>query len=224
MIVKINLGLRSCTDFRNPDEEALSPLCIDNVEFLKMEPPCPFCGQSLMNAQCKCSDFKTAFKKLQKEYDQDDLQAKITECFVNAVAIVEPKNIEMIKINHADVPFSIFDYGTISSVSALGRKAGDWLLSRGVYDEEKSQLSFYVRKKGHEQVYLCKIKEIDCSFGGKNEVVLYHNYDKMVPYSYSGPKIIGAYRIEVKKHIFASLIYDEYVQKLKTLFSSAIES
>lgn len=218
--VNVNLGLRSCIDFRNLTGNSLFPLCFDKVKVQKTEPSCPFCNQTLRKAECRCSGFITAFNKLQTDYNRTGISVKATEYLMEVSAFIAPENISMLEVGHCDITFSIFDYGVTVSANVLGYKAGVWQLSEGFYNEKEKRLSFYMRKKGQNQVYLCNIDNINLSFAEKSEVILWSGSEKFVPLSYAGTKRYGAYRIEIKEEIIAVFSYEEYLQKLAALFKS----
>ena len=78
MKVKVNLSLLSVFEVRrglSPQEAFLKSF--DNVNVNVLEPNCPFCGERLKNAECKCQKYDDAYKIICHKFSEELVFSKI---------------------------------------------------------------------------------------------------------------------------------------------------
>lgn len=195
---------------------------LDSFDIMSLEvcePYCPFCGKELKNAQCNCSAYNEAFKKLCLHYE--DEQLVVEACydenslpsilgFRNIVSLaINKNNIHITEVSQNEITPSLFDNGSIAFYS----QENSWYISSGIFENET--LTFFVRKKGEDEVYMYEVTNIQHLPPQCSTLLLYTFHHVTVPNSNRLENRLGNYLVRKEKEILDVLSYQEFLQILK---------
>lgn len=205
MKIRVSLGMSSKS--KKNDADFFKSL-FSSMSLQLVEPECPFCGKPLKNAACRCSQFRQAEKKLLNSYNQKELFVSISPQKSSVTLLsLSDKNIQVQPVEFDKKMLKLFDYGSVSKNLEQA-----WFVSLGKW--QNGILSFYIREKGKEQVYLCSVSDIPQKFSRYPSIrVLVHKRE--YPYEGMPKNIVGRYihinhDVEVEK-----MSYQTFLTRLK---------
>lgn len=182
----------------------------DSINIKIFEPRCPFCGKELKNSQCSCEHFEQAYKKLCSKYysNIETCHSKAYDIQISNLICIEPNKIKIEEVSPYNIDISFFDNGSIASGYL---NVGIWFVSHGTYND--NILTFYVRKKGKNQIYKCEIKH-QMELPRFSEVTFYQFRRKFFPRGHNC-KVVGNYTIKHENEVIDKISYEEFLTRLK---------
>ena len=180
--------------------------CISLHEF---EPSCPFCGDFLHHAECKCANFKDAFNKIVKKLpgkkDLVHVSKNHPEAF-NADHIIMTKGkLEAVEQNLADITLDTFLNGSITNT-----------LEVSLAEYKDNKLEFFARMVNGDKVHKFVLTDFSYTRDEPN-IYLYTMEQKTVSCPGRG-KRMGNYTFEWVYDILQKIPYSDYLDMLCLAF------
>ena len=219
MKVKIELFSRQDGSFlmRRPTtpEGAFPDFAYANISLY--EKTCPFCGQLLKNAECTCAKFNNAKDTFLRSFKNENLWLRQhNELMPNT--LLKAKEIIVTPTAAPDNALLLFDEGTEAELKGTP-KPERWYVSQG--EITPRELTFYLRKRGDTQYYLCKIKDLPpntlCLLKNATKIEVGYTEEKTVVDKNAPQGTLGNYHFKHQEHIVAEYSYNDYLLKLTEL-------
>ena len=188
---------------RNSLDDELFLKSFNYVALTPFEPQCPFCGKELNNSICNCKEFNSAYKKLCSSYCFEDVFTRAYETRSSFLSSIKNEDIKTREVSHHNVDYCLFDDGTVVS----SNKSNDvWLISTGVFNGK--ELTFYIRKKGSNNIYHCTISNLVYPPIEYPEVSFYRSYTVTCIHNRRS-------NLEIRREKIETISYAEFIDKLK---------